>query len=613
MRSNDHHHKRTKVTSQDIRNRRGLKEVHDKFDTIHAKLDSIYALARRYGDRRKMACVVVLVAQMSVDTVLSSKFLAAGLMSKVTPLLGPDADTRNVVLQALLVIVDHGGLSAMEEVAVYNGVLARLVEDHPQDHHTVGLATGVMVAIVRLIFTHVEPPSSSMTERMSLPAVLRATVGVLRSPLPPRFPLPHALQLLACPTQHCPDVCRANPSLLPILVAITRSNRLSARIAAVNGLIGLHKTTSTQTPDITPLRLLDVLRSGRLCNYIDPEQSYTVSVVEDLWTYARLTAEAAKSTCDFYAVGVQLAQLVQRNDYAVTELFDDGAEDSAYLPGWLHALEACVHAVRTRGLASDFDSSEVLEMKLLALQGKSEEARALGKRAVARNPGLAYAYYIMARGASAEEGLRAAKDGLRCGGASQFTRSQLLWIAVEAAARTALTLQGSSVNLCSGVASLFSSALKDAQTFLDETPRDHPSIDCILTWKILLLILLRVEGHEEELKAQFKRIAGLIAELGYKTADRQLLDTQEYICQEYDRGLQEWEHLLEGLRNPDGEGEGTPVCGSAEADDFAWLEELVSGSGKRPEKLSQDQLPVCSWCRQPSAVLKRCGGCRDEV
>ncbi|KAI1789517.1 hypothetical protein LXA43DRAFT_1096257 [Ganoderma leucocontextum] len=254
------------------------------------------------------------------------------------------------------------------------------------------------------------------------------------------------------------------------------------------------------------------------------------------------------------------------DDCAVTKLFDDGAEDSAYLPGWLHALETCVHAVRTRGLASDFDSSEVLEMKLL--EGKSEEARALGKRAVARNPGLAYAYYIMARGTSAEEGLRAAKDGLRCGGASQFTRSQLLWIAVEAAARTALTTRlirqfafrrGVTLLLC----------VEDSQTFLDETPRDHPSIDYILTWKLLL-----------STRREFERIAGLIAELGYKTADRQLLDTQEYICQEYDRGLQEWEHLLEGLRNPDGEGEGTPVCGSAEADDFAWLEELVSGSGR---------------------------------
>ncbi|KAI1786013.1 hypothetical protein LXA43DRAFT_1099673 [Ganoderma leucocontextum] len=62
----------------DTKHRRGLKEAQDKFDAIRARLDVIYVSAQRCGNIKKMASVVVLVSQMCVDTLLSSKFMAAG-------------------------------------------------------------------------------------------------------------------------------------------------------------------------------------------------------------------------------------------------------------------------------------------------------------------------------------------------------------------------------------------------------------------------------------------------------------------------------------------------------------------------------------------------------
>ena len=62
----------------DIKHRRGLKEAHQTFDAIRVRLDSIYASAQACGNLKKMASVVVLISQMCVDTLLSSKFMAAG-------------------------------------------------------------------------------------------------------------------------------------------------------------------------------------------------------------------------------------------------------------------------------------------------------------------------------------------------------------------------------------------------------------------------------------------------------------------------------------------------------------------------------------------------------
>ncbi len=429
-------------------------------------------------------------------------------MSKVIPLLGEDGPTRHVALQALLIVAHHGGLPVVEELATYNGLLTKLIHDYSDDEHTPKMAIAVLASINWFIFCQVDPPSSSLTKRMSLPDVIRTAIAMLRAPLnPERSVLLHALHILVAPTEQHSDECRANPSLMSVLAAVTRSKSLSARITAVYGLMGVHQSKSDS--ERTRFRLLEVLRSSSLKQHLGrlllgTGWSYTIDLVKDLNAYTLLLKKLAQPTCDLYAVGKGLADLVQRQDYVVSELLDDRntGRDSVYFPEWLEQFISCTRELRTRAASdADRDLADVLEMKVLILRGRVTEAKALGRRAIVRNPGLAYAYYVVARGPPTEEGLRVAKLGLRCSCAPSFTRSQLLWVSLEFAARIGLTVHGISDDSDPRVLSLFSSALKDARTFMAEVPWDHPSTRIVVSWTILLIILLQRPGHEQELKA----------------------------------------------------------------------------------------------------------------
>ena len=68
------------VAFLDLKHRKGLKEAHDKFDAIRARLGAIYVSAQTCGNLKKMASVLVLISKMSVDTLLSLKFVATGCL-----------------------------------------------------------------------------------------------------------------------------------------------------------------------------------------------------------------------------------------------------------------------------------------------------------------------------------------------------------------------------------------------------------------------------------------------------------------------------------------------------------------------------------------------------
>lgn len=100
-----------------------------------------------------------------------------------------------------------------------------------------------------------------------------------------------------------------------------------------------------------------------------------------------------------------------------------------------------------------------------------------------------------------------------------------------------------------------------------------------------------------------------MAHFGYTSLDPDLQLTREFICQEYSRGAQDWGHLVDGL-----DGLKSKVIHLASGrDEFVWLDQPGSDQPKKSEKLSSDQLLQCSWCRMPSAQLRRCTGCREEL
>ncbi|KZP08095.1 hypothetical protein FIBSPDRAFT_840606 [Athelia psychrophila] len=115
-------------------------------------------------------------------------------------------------------------------------------------------------------------------------------------------------------------------------------------------------------------------------------------------------------------------------------------------------------------------------------------------RAIARNPNQPYFYYALALQAISPDGLRAAKKGLKCPKITPFVRCGLLQRAVDHAGDLGSTIlqnaSSGSKQWEEGVAFL-SSAMEDAQSYMNQAPPDSRHMRKILYWYTLLSMALR--------------------------------------------------------------------------------------------------------------------------
>jgi hypothetical protein len=138
----------------------------------------------------------------------------------------------------------------------------------------------------------------------------------------------------------------------------------------------------------------------------------------------------------------------------------------------------------------------VLDLKFLAMRQRHDDAIGKVRQTLARNPQLAYAYYVQSLTADHEVGLRAAKKGLQCSQITPFVRSYWLWRAVEHAADMGVTevaTESSVEKRLQGFAFL-DSALEDAKTFITTAPPDNWHQQTMLNWFIILTF--DIEGNE---------------------------------------------------------------------------------------------------------------------
>ena len=123
--------------------------------------------------------------------------------------------------------------------------------------------------------------------------------------------------------------------------------------------------------------------------------------------------------------------------------------------------------------------------------------------------------------------------------------------------------------------------------------------------------------------------------LGFTIRRTQLRLARELVLSLYPKALTEWGSIITRFDELDKRAEATPTPPSAEQADeelAAWLEDVRldddgetngngHGHGKSEEKsharkcthpkisVNSVALYRCSWCGNPSAVLRKCGGC----
>ncbi|KAI0336663.1 hypothetical protein GY45DRAFT_6348 [Cubamyces sp. BRFM 1775] len=629
----------------DLETRSGLKKVHAHFPEISKKLDTVYAAAQRKGDNRLMGGIVGVWAKMCADAILRDKLFQEGLLSKVMPLVEYD-ETRHMALNALSVVTHHGGLVARREIARKNPQLVRLMQTHQDDAKVLELATVTMAHATSAVLGNEDPPDSGLVKEIQVRSVLKTTIDNIRKPIASHYMIDHAFGLLTIATRHCPQDCKATPGMLTLLVSCLRSENLITRCSALGGLI--RYTANDSEPDrqnFDPHKLIAAVQRrfpdhlGDLLADYGFERCDTTLTLQSTAEFQRAMMRCAQDH-DLCALGRTLAALIQRTEFSIAEgMFQaDGPggrretiDIGLPFTMWTDALPHCARALRARGTPADLDMADVLDLKFFIIRSRIPDAIAHAQRAVERNPDLAYAYYAISMGANHEQGLRAVKKGLKCKNITPFVRHYLLWRAVEHAGDLGVTTlqeaRGEGADHAEGIAFLMS-AWEDAKTFTAEAPPDNRHMQTILNWYTLLTIAIKGPELSEDLKelAPARRKLDISEQfmrtIGFAIKKTQMRLARELILDLYPKAVKEWGAFVRRFDELDARTDKQQPLSSTQADDdlAAWLDKMKLDDGSEEHmhphscshpKISMNNVALyrCSWCGNPSAVLRKCGGC----
>ncbi|KAI0374602.1 hypothetical protein BV20DRAFT_934661 [Pilatotrama ljubarskyi] len=652
--------KRLKIP--DLSTRHGLKRTHARFNEMYRRLDGVYASARRAGNQRVMGGVVAIMAKMCADAILRDRLFEKGLLKKVMPLLEFDS-TRHIALQALTVVTHHGGLSARQEIARHSHTLVKIMQDYPDDSKVSELVIVTVDHATEAVVACEEAPDPRLLKEASIRPVLEATVAALRKPTYSHIMHTHAINLLAAPTQHCPQECKAVPSMLKLLAALTRSNNINIRAVAFSALLRLPIAESEYEHSFfDPNRFLSMAQRGTPQHLSDILMDYGPTKAEVYLTlYATVDYQKAMMQAmqdrDIYALGKKLVGIIQRTEFAIAEggfqvegprgreHVTDGSVLGLPFSRWTDALPLSAKALRAKGMPADLDDADILDMKFYMIRSRFPEAIALGHKALQRNRGLAYAYYVVSMGANIEAGLRAVKKGLKCTVITPFVRNQLLWRAVSHAAQQGLmilreAMEGDMQARAEGTAFLMS-AWEDAKAYVSEAPPDGRHMLAVLSWYALLTILVRGPEMSEDLREldparrKMKTSVEFMKHMGYPIAKTQLNLARELILNLYTEGAKEWGAFVKRFDELDAQFQANHFEAAPDAEDglAEWLEKVDiadsdedDGHGshrhgrghghpqgrtvpKATSETSSCELYRCSWCGNPSAALRKCAGC----
>ncbi|KAH9941110.1 uncharacterized protein BXZ73DRAFT_42148 [Epithele typhae] len=631
----------------DLTTRHGLKKVHAHFDRLYSRLDSAFVTAEKRGIERAMGGIVGIWSKMCADAILRDKLFQKGLLSRIMPILNIDS-TRLMGLNALALVTHHGGVHARTEIAKKNLQLIQLMRAHPDDAKVMELVTVTISHATGAVLALDETPDPRVVKAVNVRDVMQTTMENIRKPIASHYMIDHAISLFINSTQHCPKECAAAPGLLNLLVALLRSSNLGVRCQALCGIIRYTASESQfDYQNFDPQRFIAMFQRGGVPPHLSEilvdygmERAEITMTIRASVDYQKAMMRAAQDR-NLLSLGETLAGLIQRTEYSIAE-GGFQAEDArgrleimdVGLPFkmWTDSLPCCARELRKRGLPGDLDAADVLDLKFFIMRQRVRDAIDLAERALARNPELTYAYYALSMGAEHERGLRAVKKGLKCKKVTPFLRMNMLWRAIEHAGdmgtTTLATAREGEGKHTEGVAFLMS-AWEDAKTFTAEAPPDNRHMMGILDWYILLTLAIKgpeLSTNLSELAAAQRKInsaAEFMGMLGLAINKTQTRLARMLILKLYSKASEEWGPFVQHFdeMNASG-GEALKPLSSSQADDdlAAWLENMQLDDddddehGRHPcthPKISTSNVALyrCSWCSNPSAVLKKCGGC----
>jgi len=342
---------------------------------------------------------------------------------------------------------------------------------------------------------------------------------------------------------------------------------------------------------------------------------------------------------NFVAHGREIARQILNTEFSIAkggfQLEDPRTGkrrfDSCGLPFlmWDEGLPYCAGKLRETGKKGDLDLADILEAKFLIIKSRVDEAHLLANKAIERNSQVGFFYYVLTLGADRESGLRNAKKGLKCPNLTGYVKYGLLYRAAEHASDLAiikLQKARADVQVVQEGYAFAQSAFEDTKTYIQQAPPDGRSMLTVCYIHMLLLVLLH--GHEQgtDLPQLHKTRELLsIGEEAARHVGRSVMPTLRRlaiftIIDHLPAAAKEWGEITERYAETVKENDlDKDKAGDSLA---AWLEhveigdtnnvgESLHGSHYFNTTFRFDDVTLyrCSWCGNPSAILRKCKGC----
>ncbi|KAH9477960.1 hypothetical protein JR316_0010193 [Psilocybe cubensis] len=638
----------------DLNSRNGFKKVYADFDVIHDRLQTLFDNSK--DSVRVRGAIVGILGKMCTDSLLRNKVFAKDILSKVLPLLRED-ETRHLALHVLDTITHHGGIEVRLEVARHTNTIAKLIDDLPDDEVVSISGVAILAHATVTLLDGDDCPHPKILKTIDMTIVIKSVLeAVKRFYTRSHSFLEHAIHLIATSSLHASYAFKAYPAALSFLAVGLRSKDWVTRCICLGGFVRAfsmeaqehevpfdpRKFVATYQTSGIPQHLSRIMMAYGPTNC---DTIVTLSCINDSQKAIRDYADSQER--DLRALALKQAALITKAEHAIMDGYfqvqDErtgqfvAADMGLPFTTWRESLHHTANAIRRQGNPGEEDLADILELKYLIGKQALDKVMNLARKAIQRNPEQSYFYYALSLTADNVQGLRASKKGLKCKSMTPFVKYQLLQRAVDHAADMGIKLMQTNPprgdRKWEEAIAFVMTALQDAKTYIKEAPPDSRHIKTVGYWYVLLSILVNpaIDPSLKELDDIVRKlhIADEFSELmGTPPPQSNLRLSQKAILKHYPLGFKQFAHIMNEFdRFYSLDVQHTTSKRRAEDNLTAWLEDMKLEDNTIDDLLTtqsfqssqtkihfdENKLTLyrCSWCGNPSAVLRKCGGCSN--
>lgn len=416
-------------------------------------------------------------------------------------------ETRNVALRALSTITHHGGYFVRVAIAKEANVLVTLLRDHPGDETVAELVILILAHSVSVVTNSgIFPADKVVMKQIYLTLLFTSVFEAIKRPHSrPGMMIDHVLELLMFSSFQAASAIKACPLSINFLVAGLRCKDWVTRCLCFETLTRLYALEAEdESSRFEPLDLIAAVGRGIPQHLADALDAYGEGRSETVLTLRCIqNFQSAMAAClqdkDLHKLGLALAKLIVQTEFAIMDgIFEPKNPTTGMTTGlpftrWPDALPHCARAIRNTGKPQELDDADILDIKYFLMNRRNDEACSIASTGIKRNPDQAYFYYALSLSGDNADGLRAAKQGMKCKQITPFIKHQMMQRAVKHAGDIGIEIMCKLPEIGSpkweeGIAFL-QSALEDAKAFYDSAPPDNRFMKNVGYWLVLLTML----------------------------------------------------------------------------------------------------------------------------